>query len=280
MLKTRIFLGHYQEKRYVNTLRTYKDLIVMNKNEKILCDDIAKVQSRIINFYADQTTNGQDDIWLGFTHPHTIGAPAAYCIWTTLDAVVDTNSTVAFGEYWFQIRTIKFNASQIEIQLKVLRPVNNLTTATFALPTTFDCDSATDLINYVQNSMTTVDWTQLFSTWRTTINENAFRFVTEQVTVKNLKNVVRIAGIVVLITMTAFIQVVQYMGEFTLKFIHEFSRFLHVATPIILALIDTLGKIVGGLYILIAMTVRGGPPPNNVMHQRDRFTRRPRAIRM
>lgn len=279
MLKTRIFLGHYQEKRYVNKLRTYKDLIVMNKNEKILCDDIAKVQSRITKFYADQS-NGQDDIWLGFTHPHTIGAPAAYCIWTTLDEDIDTNSTNAFGEYWFQIRTIKFNDLQIEIQLKVLRPVNNLTTATFALPNTFDCDSATDLINYVHDSITTVDWPQLFTTWRTAINENAFRFVSEQVTIENMKNAIRIAGIVLLLSVTAFIQVVQYMGEFTLKFIHEFSRFLHVATPIILALIDTIGKIVGGLYILIAMTIRGSPAPSRGMPPRGRIIRKPPAIRM
>lgn len=249
----------------------------MNKNEKILCDDIAKVQSRIINFYSDQM-NERDDVWLGFTHPNTIGAPAAYCIWTTLDE--DTDTTVAFGEYWFQIRTIKFNNLQIEIQLKVLRPVNNLTTATFAIPNSFDCDSATDLINYVHDSITTVDWPQLFASWRAAINENAYRFVSEQVTLENMKNAVRIVGIVLLLAVTASIQLVQYMGEFTLKFIHEFSRFLHVATPIILALIDTMGKIVGGLYILIAMSIRGGPAPSGAMHQRGRVIRKPPAIRM
>lgn len=279
MLKSRIFLGHYQEKRYVNKLRIYKDLIVMNKNEKILCDDIAKVQSRITNFYTDQTKR-QDDIWLGFTHPQTIGAPAAFCIWTTLGADTDTNSTIAFGEYWFQIRTIKFNECQIEIQLKVLRPVNNLTAATFAIQNTFDCDSATNLINYVHDSITTVHWSQLFSSWRTAINVNAYRFFSEQITFENMKHAVRIAGIVLLLTITAFIHLVQYMGEFTLKFIHEFSRFLHVATPIILALIDTLSKIVGGLYILIAMSIRGGGAPNNAMQQRARVIRKPPAIRM
>lgn len=282
MLKSRIFLAHYQEKRYVAKLRSYKDLIVMNKNEKILCDDIAKVQSRIANFYADQTNGVDDNNWLGFTHPNTIGAPAAYCIWTTLDAdAIDTNSTIAFGEYWFQIRTIKFNEAQIEIQLKVLRPVNNLTTATFALPQTIDCDSASDLIKYMQDSITTVDWAQLFSTWRTAINVNAYRFVSEQVTLENMKHIVRITVIMLLLVVTTFIQVVHYTGEFTLKFIHEFSRFLHVATPIILALIDTMGKIVGGLYILIAMSIRGGPPPNRAMPQRGgRFIRKPQAIRM
>lgn len=283
MLKNRIFLAHYQEKRYVNKLRTYKDLIVMNKNEKILCDDIAKVQSRINSFFADQTNATEELNWLGFTHPHTIGAPAAYCIWTTLDADgPDANATtIAFGEYWFQIRTIKFNDAQIEIQLKVLRPVNNLTSATFALPQNIDCDSASELIKYVHDSITTVDWLQLFASWRTAINEHTYRFVSEQVTLENMKHAVRIAGIVLLLTVTAFIQVVQYMGEFTLKFIHEFSRFLHVATPIILALIDTMGKIVGGLYILIAMSIRGGSPPNRMMNQRGgRITRKPPAIRM
>lgn len=281
MLKNRIFLGHYQEKRYVNKLGTYKDLIVMNRNEQILCDDIVKVQLRIANFYAEQI-DGVDDLWLGFTHPNTIGAPAAYCIWTTLNGDSNTttamDSTNAFGEYWFQIKTIKFHDAHTEIQLKVLRPVNNLTNASFALPNAIDCDSANDLINYVQNSISTVEWAQLFSQWQTAINQNVYRFATEQVTVENMKNVVRIIGVLLLLLMTASIQLVHYMGEFSLKFLHEFSRFLHVATPIIIALIETMGKIVGGLYILIAMSIRGQPQP---VHNRGRYmARKPPAIKM
>lgn len=33
MLKTRIFLGHFKEKRYVSNINEYRDLIIINPNE-------------------------------------------------------------------------------------------------------------------------------------------------------------------------------------------------------------------------------------------------------
>lgn len=55
---------------------------------------------------------------------------------------------------------------------------------------------------------------------------------------------------------------VEYVGNFSLKFMHEFSFLMRTITPIILAVIELVGKLVGGLYLLIAMMFRGnGPPP-------------------
>lgn len=259
MLKSRIFLGHYQEKRYVNKLKAYKDLVVMNKQEKILCDNIGTVQSSIHSFYENDA-----NIWFGFTHPETIGAPAAYCIWTTLISE-NKDSTIAFGDYWFQIKTVKFSNVEIEIQLKVLRPVNT----TASISQSFECDPV-NFVNYIQENLTNVDWPNLFHSWRNAINENTFRFFSEQVTLDNIKNSFRIVGVLMVLIITAIMRLVLDLGEFTLKLIRELSKLIEVATPIIIVLINTLGKIVGGLFILLSMIWRdafGGRNNQNQNYQ-------------
>lgn len=102
-----MFLGHYQEKRYVERLKTYKDLVVLNSTEKTFRDDIELVYKRIQKQINDDSVDGEKNdagVWLGFTSPDVIGAPAGHCIWTKLN---ESESTVAFGQYWFQVRIIQ-----------------------------------------------------------------------------------------------------------------------------------------------------------------------------
>lgn len=116
IIKNRVFLGHYQEKRYVERLKTYKDLVVLNSNEKSFCDDIDLVFKRIQKQINDDNDNGANNdvsVWLGFTAPNVIGAPAAgYCIWSKLN---ESESNVAFGQYWFQVRI-----SVVHLQVNVM----------------------------------------------------------------------------------------------------------------------------------------------------------------
>lgn len=99
-LKSRVFQGHYQEKRYVSLLNTYKDLIVLNTEEKVFRDELATVFRCIQNETANSRDKAADAAWLGFTGPDVIGAPAGFCIWTTLDE----SEPLPFGRYWFQVR--------------------------------------------------------------------------------------------------------------------------------------------------------------------------------
>lgn len=50
---------------------------------------------------------------------------------------------------------------------------------------------------------------------------------------------------------------IHYVGEFSLKFMREMTFLVRTVTPIILAVIELVGKLIGGLYLLIAMMVRG-----------------------
>lgn len=250
ILKNRVFLGNYQEKRLVAKLKTYKDLIVLNGLEKELCNDLEKVQQHVLTFYQNRTEN----IWMGFTSPRVIGAPAAYCIWTTLNNESGA-STIAFGEYWFQIKTIKFRNMEIEIQVKILRPANNVSASTNSSAST-NTDESFDFSNFVNNNITNVDWVLLFNNWKRALNENTFRFFSEQVTIGNVKEVFRFLGVLFVLIITSLVHSVHYLGEFTLKFMNEASKVIRALTPVIAMVLSVFAKIIGGFYLLLAMMWR------------------------
>lgn len=95
MLKTRVFLGQYQEKRFVDAVKNYRDLIVINHTEREVIRDFEAVRDRVLREYGGT----QQVVWFGYTSASMIGAPSGSCIWTEL------NESIPFGEYWFQVRT-------------------------------------------------------------------------------------------------------------------------------------------------------------------------------
>lgn len=71
-----------------------------------------------------------------------------------------------------------------------------------------------------------------------------------------------------------------------IKLIERTTWLVHALTPFALALLDVCSKIVGGLYLLIAMIWRdstGGARrplnPNNAIRDRPQSRQRPEAIR-
>lgn len=94
MLKTRVFLGQYQEKRFVDAVKNYRDLIVINHTESEVIRDFEAVQNRVLREYGGT----QQLMWFGFTGGAMIGAPSGSCIWTEL------SENIPFGEYWFQVK--------------------------------------------------------------------------------------------------------------------------------------------------------------------------------
>lgn len=261
MLMDRIFMGDYQEKRYVNKLNAYKDLIVINKHEKILCDDLTSVKNRILS---------ENPIaWIGFTEPTDVGVPAIYCIWTTLDDVtkmqrsnIATNSaSVGFGEYWFQVKAIRFGLNAMEIQVSILRPIDP-TSAMSSGPSistlaqqAFDVDTA-KIQQYVQENIVEVNWMELFKQWRTSFNEMAYRFVSTEITWSNFIHCIHVLGLLTITFSKWSMQFIHSTGQFTLRLIFELNRLIKAATPIILAIVSLMTKMIGGLYLLLAMIWR------------------------
>lgn len=227
MIKKRVFQGSYQERRYVEHLKGYRDLVVLHSKENDLKIDLRYIKNRVYNFY------NNDNHWVGISLPETIGAPAGLCIWTEID-------NLAFGEYWFQIRSIRFKTNEVIIKLKALHPITANTSGSA----------------HEENSDTTLSPQNLyilFRAWKRSISESIMWFLSKEINKDNILALLRFTGVLLLSLMTGSLEMIKFLGVFVIRFLAEMRNLLRVASPIILKIIDLLNKIIGGLFILLAM---------------------------
>ncbi|XP_055319069.1 uncharacterized protein LOC129576935 [Sitodiplosis mosellana] len=249
----RIFMGDYQEKRYVAKLNAYKDLIVLNRQEQILAGDLSKVKNQILG--------DNVNAWCGFTDSNEIGAPAAHCLWTTLDEpnkVKADAASVVFGEYWFQIKGLRFALNAVEIQVTVLRPIDPTSPMPSGLAISSLAQQALEvdtqkIQQYVQENIIEVDWANLFNQWKASINQMAYRFFTTEITWTNFVHCIKLLGVFCIAFAKLSVHFVHCIGEFTLRLVFELTKLTKAASPIVLAVINLLSKMIGGFYILVAM---------------------------
>lgn len=121
--------------------------------------------------------------------------------------------------------------------------------------------STTEENDTIRSEIQEPDWSLYYENFRNSLNENLYYFFTNILTLENIKIGVKYFSILFVSLIAFSFQSVKHIGDFSLKFMHEFSYFVHAATPIIIAIIDFFSKVVGGLYILIAMMWKGSPPP-------------------
>lgn len=257
MLKTRTFLGHYQENRLVQSLQSYRALVVISKTDETLAKDIQIVRNRIKNFYSNKP-----EFWVGFTDPISmIGVPhgnniflsttrfldfciiSGACLWTELQ-------DVPFGEYWFQIKTIRFRNNEAIIKLKMLKPMEDVEESIRQEQKIKENQSISD------SGPIAKDWKELLDMWHKSCSIFFLKLFSHQFTAQNIAGVLKFICLLVLAAGTASIHGVMYLGAFTLKFMEEFRKLLHVSMPIILKIFDLLSKFIGGIFILLAMVWR------------------------
>lgn len=106
MLKGRVFIGDFKEKRYVANLNEYRDVIVVDDDETELQVDLSLIKRRLVNTFKDK--------WIGITTSETIGAPVGLCIWGDLHEEV-------FGRYWYKIKCVNFRDKEVLLNIKPLK---------------------------------------------------------------------------------------------------------------------------------------------------------------
>lgn len=238
MLKTRTFLGHYQENRLVQGLQAYRSLVVISKTDESLPKDIQLVRQRIKSFYLHKP-----EFWMGFTDSSMIGVPHGSCIWTELDGI-------PFGEYWFQIKTVRFRNNEALIKLKVLKPMDDVEESIRQEHKIKEKQSDYD------SGQIAKDFQELFEMWRRSCSEYFLWLFSQQITAHNIASVLKFICLMALAAGTASFHGLMYLGAFTLKFMAEFRKLIDVSMPIILKALDLLSKVIGGFYLLLAMVWR------------------------
>lgn len=222
MLKSTLFIGSFLEKRFVEPLNSYRDLVKLADDEKDLISNLIAVKRRCSVFFPK-------DFWIGITEPTTIGAPAGYNLWVTLDEEV-------FGSYWYKIKTVRFYHNEVRLKLEVVRPVIKEVTPIKNIGVKEDLFHLDDVRN--QAKLCLQDLINLL-------------------TISNVKEAIIFIFLLVTTLLTFCVQGIQYGLDYVLKLIRELSRLIKAFTPIIISFMKLVLNIVNGFYSLIVTLWRG-----------------------
>lgn len=249
MLKGRLFIGTFQEKRLVADLAAYRDVVIVSKEEHFLTRDLESVKKRL------QKCNTR---WVGITTPDTIGAPAGHALWVELTEEV-------FGTYWYKIQSVKFRRNEILLKLKTIRPVTIESTEATAAATVKDVGS--------QNCRES--FSQFFDPSGV---KDVVSHLFGEITARDVKNGITFVFVLLMTLFGGGVNFLCHASDYLLKLMHEMSKMITALTPIFIALIEAVTKIVGGFYLLIAMMWKSSREPSRIMPPRQAisYERQPR----
>ena len=175
------------------------------------------------------------------------------------------------------MKTIKFRFNEIQVKLKKLRSIDDVDVKTF----TDKLKSATnvkpeDKPNEIDDALE--QWKTLFEFWKREISAAVAWFLSISINRQTITETLRFVSLLIVSLFAGSTQIVKYLGIFAIQLIERTTWLAHVLTPFALGLLDLCSKIVGGLYLLIAMIWRDSvgarrPPPNNAIEAGPR--RRP-----
>ncbi|XP_046805274.1 uncharacterized protein LOC111676956 [Lucilia cuprina] len=275
LLKSRLFRGFYVERRYVENVKGYRDIVSLQKSEKSLDKMLKDIRDKLQLFYSHQNPQ----IWIGITSGPLAGItkpqPAALetHLWVEM-------KELAFGQYWFSIKSIRFRDNEIILKLKEVQPVEEEEVPKWAPSSSSNkaiCDNTPAIENSapnttlsLENQITFDDFIILLQQWWATIKQTVYDFMAQDISKENIKGVLRFLGLLIVSILSGALVGVKFLGIFTLRFMFELSRLTHVLTPIIFKIIEVFNKIIGGFYILLAMiwkdtVVKRNQPQHNAL---------------
>lgn len=237
VLKNQIFIASYEQRRFIDSLQEYRDMVLIKNTETELKKILDDIVYRLKIYYENE------NMWIGIEN---------FIIWTEI-------KELAFGEYWFQVKSIKFRNNEITLKLKMLRrydqPTNN---TNFNNKTeneaTINDNSFDENIQAMKLNLTFLY--ELLISWRNGIEQSITTFLAHDLNRENLITGLKFIMLLLLSLVTAGIEAIAFLGKFTIRFITEFRLLLRTSTPILLKMLELFSKLIGGLYILFAMIWR------------------------
>ena len=99
-------------------------------------------------------------------------------------------------------------------------------------------------------------WRTLYEFWKREISAAVAWFLSISINRQTILETLRFISLLVVSLFAGSTQIVRYLGIFVIKLIERTTWLAHVLTPFALGLLDLISKIIGGLYLLIAMIWR------------------------
>ncbi|KAH8417211.1 hypothetical protein KR222_006407, partial [Zaprionus bogoriensis] len=281
LYKSRLFRGVYLERCFVEQLGGYRDVIALQSSERDLEKQLLASTTQLQMFYQRFVPN----MWVGITKgnvgsykntPHP--AQLDTCVWTELN-------DLAFGEYWFSIKSIRFRCNEVQLKLKMIREVEPdtlpVTRRSLSLKKSsprraLTADNSSDPAGASAEAIVCeeqapaiglADFLEVLQQWRQSVITTIYEFMANDVNKHNIMGTIRFLGLLLFSIVSGAAVALRFMGIFAVRFLFELSRFTHTATPIVFKLIEFVNKLVGAFFILLTMiwkdlvVNRGGPVP-------------------
>lgn len=227
LLKSRIFLGRYLERRLVDERIGYRDIVLLSTAEQELKKDLLEAQHYLRSLFPNVQ-------WIGITDGASIGYSGT-CLWIEID-------NQPFGAYWFQIRSIKFRDGEIILTLKCIR---HITEAFLELEPILTGSTTKAAVQKSSTTESKVALTESYSEIMETLKS--------ALSIRNVKEFITFICAFVIAVFTGSAAFINFVGNFVLALIREISILVKNSTPVMLGFFDFMSKIVGGFYILVAM---------------------------
>lgn len=243
LLKSRIFLGRYIERRLIDQRIGYRDIVLLSAAETELKKDFNEVKQKLR--FAYPNTN-----CVGILDAEVLGiSSSSLCIWTEIE-------NQPFGPFWFQIKSIKFKSGEVMVTLKCLRYISDAFMEMEPVLTgAVDKSRLSPKVTKADNG---VDPHSLSDTYSEIVG-----ILKDALSIRNVKEFFTFVFALIIAIFTGSTTFVNFLGNFVLALIREMSILVRNSTPMFLGLLDFFSKIVGGFYILLAMFFKpSNPPPN------------------
>ncbi|XP_045523092.1 uncharacterized protein LOC123713464 [Pieris brassicae] len=241
LLRSRIFLGRYLERRLVDQRIGYRDVVVISAAEAEIKRDMIEALQRLRSVFPLLH-------WIGITDSNAISVNVSpsLCLWTEID-------NQPFGPFWFQVKSIKFRVDEILISLNCIRPI---TDSYLELEPILTGANKKPKNNVSQVSEVKENLNESISEIKETLKS--------ALTIRNAKEFVTFVFAFIIAIFTGSTAFVNFLGNFILALLRELSILIKNSTPMLLGFLDFLSKIVGGFYILLAMLFKSNVPhPQN-----------------
>ncbi|XP_011503106.1 PREDICTED: uncharacterized protein LOC105367065 [Ceratosolen solmsi marchali] len=106
LTQNKIFLGRYIERRYVESLQAYRDIIIIESSEDIVAN-LWKIKEILLTCASNE--------WIGISNDSQNYKSNNCLLWVQLH-------NITIGKHWFKIDAIHFLQSEIILKLKYIQP--------------------------------------------------------------------------------------------------------------------------------------------------------------
>jgi len=258
-----LFSGWYTERRYVDAIDRYRDVILVDSVEALIIKQVKYAIKKCGKILAENSFIGLTDVDNECRLFINFGAPGA-------------EASHAFGHYWFQLRSINF-IPNVGFALEVVVVRQFVTTDSESCwrcqararesdtdpPVKIDSIGAALLD--MRSRLYHVSAEVLTEVWQP---QSYWTKLRPMLTLTNMIHVAKLFMVLILALFTGMVAGVKQLAQFSLRLLHELANLVDRSTPLALGALNIMSKVVGGAYLLIAMiwkdTVKkpvGGPAP-------------------